>query len=173
MEYYVGLDVSLKQTSICVVDQAGLVVREGVVDSDPEAIRPAQKETPCSKGPGRLKSPLILISGRTRPDCSHRSKRGLMPRYFFHIYHDRAELDREGEELPDKHAAWREATITAGQTLQGIDGKLKPGHGWRMEVTDEFQNTLYVLHNPSLNRNPPVAFALFALLKIFTPGRVG
>jgi hypothetical protein len=38
MEYYVGLDVSLKQTSICVVDQAGLVVREGVVDSDPEMI---------------------------------------------------------------------------------------------------------------------------------------
>src|SRR5579862_6381554 len=38
MQYYVGLDVSLKQTSICVVDQAGLVMREGVVDSDPEAI---------------------------------------------------------------------------------------------------------------------------------------
>ena len=38
MEYYIGLDVSLKQTSICVVDQTGSVVREGVVDSDPEAI---------------------------------------------------------------------------------------------------------------------------------------
>jgi len=38
MVHYVGLDVSLKQTSICVVDQAGSVVREGVVDSDPEAI---------------------------------------------------------------------------------------------------------------------------------------
>ena len=38
MEYYVGLDVSLKQTSICVVDQTGSVVREGVVDSDPKAI---------------------------------------------------------------------------------------------------------------------------------------
>jgi transposase len=38
MEYYVGMDVSLKQTSICVVDQTGSVVREGVVDSDPEAI---------------------------------------------------------------------------------------------------------------------------------------
>jgi hypothetical protein len=38
MEYYVGLDVSLKQTSICVVDQTGPVVREGVADSDPEAI---------------------------------------------------------------------------------------------------------------------------------------
>ena len=32
MEYYVGLDVSLKQTSICVVNQTGSVVREGVVD---------------------------------------------------------------------------------------------------------------------------------------------
>jgi transposase len=38
MEFYVGLDVSLKQTSICVVDQTGLIAREGVVDSDPEAI---------------------------------------------------------------------------------------------------------------------------------------
>ena len=38
MEYYVGLDVSLKQTSICVVDQTGSVVREGVVDLDPEVI---------------------------------------------------------------------------------------------------------------------------------------
>ena len=32
MQYYVGLDVSLKQTSICVVDQSGSVVRESVVD---------------------------------------------------------------------------------------------------------------------------------------------
>ena len=38
MEHYVGLDVSLKLTAICVVDQVGSVVREGVVDSDPEAI---------------------------------------------------------------------------------------------------------------------------------------
>ena len=38
MVHYVGLDVSLKHTSICVVNQAGSVVREGVVDSDPGAI---------------------------------------------------------------------------------------------------------------------------------------
>src|SRR4029078_1892741 len=38
MEHYVGLDVSLKLTSICVVDRTGSVMREGVVDSDPEAI---------------------------------------------------------------------------------------------------------------------------------------
>ena len=33
-----GLDLSLKQTSICVVNQVGSVLREGVVDSEPEAI---------------------------------------------------------------------------------------------------------------------------------------
>ena len=38
MEYYVGLDVSLKQTSICVVNETGSVVRESVVESTPEAI---------------------------------------------------------------------------------------------------------------------------------------
>jgi transposase len=38
MEHYVGLDVSLKLTAICVVDQTGSVMREGVVDSDPETI---------------------------------------------------------------------------------------------------------------------------------------
>ncbi|WP_247438530.1 MULTISPECIES: hypothetical protein [unclassified Bradyrhizobium] len=51
-----------------------------------------------------------------------------------------------GEDLPDKHAAWEEATRTAGQILQGLDGKLTPGREWRMEVTDEKQNTLYILH---------------------------
>jgi transposase len=38
MEHYVGLDVSLKQTSICVVNETGSVLREGVVASAPEAI---------------------------------------------------------------------------------------------------------------------------------------
>jgi len=69
-----------------------------------------------------------------------------MPRYFFNIYHERTELDSVGEELPDKHAAWEEATITAGRLLQSLDGKLKPRRDWRMEVTDEFANPLYVIH---------------------------
>ena len=38
MELYVGMDVSLKQTSICVVDQKGAVVCEGTVASEPQAI---------------------------------------------------------------------------------------------------------------------------------------
>jgi hypothetical protein len=54
MEHYVGLDVSLKQTSICVVNQVGSVVREGVVDSEPEAIAAFVR----SKAPARYGSAL-------------------------------------------------------------------------------------------------------------------
>lgn len=38
MKYYAGLDVSLKETSVCVVDEAGAVVKELVVPSDPGAL---------------------------------------------------------------------------------------------------------------------------------------
>ncbi len=38
MELYVGMDVSLEETSICVVDGAGEIVCEGTVLSEPEAI---------------------------------------------------------------------------------------------------------------------------------------
>jgi transposase len=38
MEQYVGLDVSLEETSICVLDQSGAVVFEGSVASTPQAI---------------------------------------------------------------------------------------------------------------------------------------
>lgn len=38
MELYVGLDVSLKETSICVMDRDGAIVTEGTVLSEPKAI---------------------------------------------------------------------------------------------------------------------------------------
>ena len=68
-----------------------------------------------------------------------------MPRYYFNVYHERAERDPVGEELADRHAAWEEATVTAGRLLQSLDGKLQPGQDWRMEVTDQFANPLYVI----------------------------
>ncbi len=36
--HYAGLDVSMKETAICVVDERGLIVREGATPSEPEAI---------------------------------------------------------------------------------------------------------------------------------------
>src|SRR5579863_9261740 len=38
MSYYVGLDVSVKLTAVCVLDEEGGVVRERVVASDPDDI---------------------------------------------------------------------------------------------------------------------------------------
>ena len=38
MKHYVGLDVSMKETSICVVDETRTVVKEGKVGSEPETI---------------------------------------------------------------------------------------------------------------------------------------
>jgi transposase len=38
MMHYVGLDVSLRETALCVVDENGSIVREGKVASEPEAI---------------------------------------------------------------------------------------------------------------------------------------
>ena len=41
---YVGLDVSLKETSICVIDEAGKIVWRGRTDTTPEAIASAVKQ---------------------------------------------------------------------------------------------------------------------------------
>jgi transposase len=38
MEYYAGIDVSLKDSSVCVVDATGRIVREAKVASEPEAL---------------------------------------------------------------------------------------------------------------------------------------
>jgi transposase len=38
MEYYAGIDVSLKDSSVCVVDGGGKIVREAKVASEPEAL---------------------------------------------------------------------------------------------------------------------------------------
>jgi transposase len=38
MKHYVGLDVSLAETAICVVDENGVVIREGFAASEPEDI---------------------------------------------------------------------------------------------------------------------------------------
>lgn len=40
MNFYAGLDVSLRETSICIVDVEGKVVLERKVPSEPGAIAP-------------------------------------------------------------------------------------------------------------------------------------
>ena len=50
MQHYVGLDVSVKETSVCIVDKAGKVIREVKVATKPPVLLPD-----CSYG-----FPLIL-----------------------------------------------------------------------------------------------------------------
>ena len=40
MEHFAGLDVSVKETSVCIVDDMGRMVREVKVASEPEALLP-------------------------------------------------------------------------------------------------------------------------------------
>ena len=46
MDHFAGLDVSVKETSLCIVDDAGRIVREVKVASEPEALLQALKQ-PC------------------------------------------------------------------------------------------------------------------------------
>ena len=38
MDYFAGLDVSVKDTSVCIVDSTGKIVREVKVASEPDAL---------------------------------------------------------------------------------------------------------------------------------------
>ncbi|WP_323776505.1 hypothetical protein [Leisingera sp.] len=38
MNYYAGLDVSLKEISVCVIDDTGTAVASGVSPADPEGV---------------------------------------------------------------------------------------------------------------------------------------
>jgi hypothetical protein len=75
-----------------------------------------------------------------------------VPRYFFNVLSDSEHIDPVGEELPDKHAAWKEATVMAGQILQAMDGDFKPGQTWQLEITDEFANPLFRIQVHGENR---------------------
>ena len=48
MDHFAGLDVSVKATSVCIVDDAGKVVREVKVTSEPEALLAVLKILPTT-----------------------------------------------------------------------------------------------------------------------------
>src|SRR5262249_59968181 len=59
MTYYAGIDVSLESASVCVIDAAGRIIREGKVASEPEALTGWLKESGMSlEGVGLEAGPL-------------------------------------------------------------------------------------------------------------------
>ena len=49
MEHFVGLDVSVKETSVCIVDETGRTVREEKVASEPYALLPVLTNYRCKR----------------------------------------------------------------------------------------------------------------------------
>jgi hypothetical protein len=54
MDHFAGLDVSVKATSVCIVDDAGKVVREVKVTSEPETLLALEAAT--AAGPAAVES---------------------------------------------------------------------------------------------------------------------
>jgi hypothetical protein len=53
--------------------------------------------------------------------------------------------DEIDEELRDDEAAWKEATIIAGELVKNIDGNFRPDQEWALEVTDAIRKPLYMI----------------------------
>ena len=68
-----------------------------------------------------------------------------MPRYFFHVRHAGLQPDLEGSDLADDGTAWAEATAMVGEMLRDMDGELKPGSEWSLDVANERQDLLFRL----------------------------
>ena len=71
MEYYVGLDLSLKQTAICVMDRDRGVVWLGSADTHPELIRHALDRWVGSIALARISQTHLggVSSGADEPGC--------------------------------------------------------------------------------------------------------
>ena len=67
MDYFAGLDVSVKDTNVCIVDDTGKIIREVKVASEPEALLAVLKNPAC-----HFKR-IGLKPGRCRNGCSARS----------------------------------------------------------------------------------------------------
>jgi hypothetical protein len=74
---------------------------------------------------------------------------GSMPLYFFNFSRapelETSPSKNEGLELANNDSAWEEATTACGEKLREIDGSLRPGGGWKMEVTDAGGKAIFAL----------------------------
>ena len=63
MAYFAGLDVSVKETSVCIVDDTGKIVREARVASEPEALlQPTIASSELGWKPDRCRNGFSLLS---------------------------------------------------------------------------------------------------------------
>lgn len=68
-----------------------------------------------------------------------------MPRYYFNVRHRISEIDAEGVELADIHAAEIAAVKLCGELIKELDGNFWEAPVWRLEVTNAEQKILFRL----------------------------
>lgn len=124
VEYFTGLDVSMEQTHICIVDRDGTVVHELSVSSSPTTIAVGLAEAPACQG-------VVFETGRMAPMLYH----GLVAH---------GGLARRSKRLPHTrpigttHVAWRNWPAPASSSLctsshcppTPSDPSLPPAKNW-------------------------------------------
>ena len=75
MEHYVGIDVSLEESSVCMVDATGTIVREVKVASEPEALVQYFDELELSVDPHWARGRAIVAVAPCRA-CGRRTRCG-------------------------------------------------------------------------------------------------
>lgn len=75
-------------------------------------------------------------------------------RYFFNILDGTATRDLDGTDLPDIYVAQAEAIRLAGEILRDMGGRFWNDAEWRLEVSDESGQVLFVLRFSAEERLP-------------------
>jgi hypothetical protein len=75
MDHFAGLDVSVKETSVCIVDDTGKIVREVKVASEPNALLAVLKKPPTTSSgldwkPGRCRNGFAALLPRRSYRCA-------------------------------------------------------------------------------------------------------
>lgn len=66
--------------------------------------------------------------------------------YFFHVFTDGIQRHQsDGLQFPSRKDAWHEATMSAGEIIREMDGRMHPGLDWRMDVTDSAGELIFRL----------------------------
>ncbi len=68
-----------------------------------------------------------------------------MARYYFNIYDGQTPADDDGTELPDVYTARKEAIRLCGEILREVRCSFDSESDWRLEVTDDHDNRLFIL----------------------------
>jgi hypothetical protein len=78
-----------------------------------------------------------------------------MPRYFFHVTDGYLARDSDGTELPDIYAAQDQAIRMSGEILRDMGAEFWNGTDWKLEVTDEQDQIMFVLRFSAEERLDP------------------